>query len=652
MPNKLSLFWQELKRRRVTRTITVYAAAAFVILELVDIISPNLGLPAWTFNLVLILLLVGFIITVIVSWIYDIHPDGGIVKTEPANKVKSEDMSKSSKSWKIASYISFVVIIGLIVLNVIPRNNREKVSEILDKSIAVLPFNNLSTDEENTYFIDGVMESILNNLCRIEDLRVPGRTSVMQYRENPKPIPLVAEEMDVTYVLEGSGQKIGNRLLLTVQLIIGNEDRHIWSKQYDRVIEKVEDLIDIQKEIAQQVAGEIKAIITPKEQELIEQIPTINLTAYDFYQRGREEHWNGNIDKAEELYHKALESDPAFAQAYNGLAQVYWNKHWREEYLSENFLDSVLILTDIALSYNPNLSETHAFRGYYYTAKDNPDQAILEFDKALQLNPNEWMAFMGKANLYSNRDYLLTIENLQQAINLNRGQGLSGLLYNLSLSYGIIGFNKQGKIHAQQYLDLTGDSARFYYLTSFSVPGHSEERIEILKKAYRLDSSYLEIIYQIGETYSFHGNHKESLQYFEKCLEIGGFGTSRYHRIGYAYWNIGEKEKANYYFNKQLEYSLGEINLGRKQAGVYFSYFDLAGTYAFRGEKNKAYEYLKMFNRKEKMPIWILDYFQTDPLFDSIRDEPEFQQIVRDVEAKYQAEHERVRQWLEENNSL
>ncbi len=110
-PNKLSQFWQELKRRNVVRVITVYAAAAFVILELVDFLAPSLGLPEWTLNLILILLFVGFIIAIILSWIYDIHPESGMVKTEPAHKVKPEDILKSLNSWKIASYISFIVIV-------------------------------------------------------------------------------------------------------------------------------------------------------------------------------------------------------------------------------------------------------------------------------------------------------------------------------------------------------------------------------------------------------------------------------------------------------------------------------------------------------------------------------------------------------------
>ena len=136
--NKLSQFWQELKRRNVVRVVSVYAAAAFVILELTDIVAPSLGLPDWTLNLIIILLCVGFIIAIILSWIYDIHPEGGIVKTEPAQTIKKEDKHPSSKGWKIASYISFVVIVALIVLNIIPRSGRSEVKEILDKSIAVL----------------------------------------------------------------------------------------------------------------------------------------------------------------------------------------------------------------------------------------------------------------------------------------------------------------------------------------------------------------------------------------------------------------------------------------------------------------------------------------------------------------------------------
>ncbi|MGA1823594.1 MAG: hypothetical protein ACMUIP_02945 [bacterium] len=144
--------------------ITVYAGAAFVILELVDMVREPFEFPDWSFKLVIVILSIGFIITVIVSWIYDIHSEGGIVKTGPAHKVKHEDIPKSSNGWKIASYVSFVLIVGLIVLNVIPRFGKKK---ILDKSIAVLPFRNDSPDQE-MYFINGTMEETLDNLFNLK----------------------------------------------------------------------------------------------------------------------------------------------------------------------------------------------------------------------------------------------------------------------------------------------------------------------------------------------------------------------------------------------------------------------------------------------------------------------------------------------------
>jgi len=150
-PNKLSQFWQELKRRKVVRVITVYAAAAFVILELINNITEPLRLPEWTPTLVIVLLAIGFPIVIIFSWIYDVHPEGGIVKTESAEKGKTEDNKNSSNSWKIASYISFVVIVGLIVFNIASRGDRSKVIADLEKSIAVLPLEYLSANPDNEY---------------------------------------------------------------------------------------------------------------------------------------------------------------------------------------------------------------------------------------------------------------------------------------------------------------------------------------------------------------------------------------------------------------------------------------------------------------------------------------------------------------------
>jgi len=176
-------FWQELKRRNVVRRNTVYAATAFVILELVSIIQEPLNLPEWTLQLVIILLSLGFIVSVVFSWIYERSPDGNLIKTKfVQEEINSEKTTSISSAWRLATYISLALIVGLIVLNLIPRRSVSgnvaeagSTASLRDKSIAVLPFINDSPDEENAYFINGTMEAILDNLSKIEDLRVVSR---------------------------------------------------------------------------------------------------------------------------------------------------------------------------------------------------------------------------------------------------------------------------------------------------------------------------------------------------------------------------------------------------------------------------------------------------------------------------------------------
>jgi len=648
------------------RVITVYAAVAFVILQLVEILAPSLRLPDWTMNFILVILIVGFIIAIILSWIYDIHPEGGIVKTEPAHKAKIEEIPKSSSSWKIASYISFVVIVALIVLNIFLRSDRSDIKEILDKSIAVLPFRNESSDQENTYFINGIMESVLNNLSKIEDLRVISRNSVEQYRNNPKPTPVVAEEMNVSYIIEGSGQKIGNRLLLTIQLVVGKDDYHIWSKQYDRNIQQIEDLIDIQQEIAQLAASEIEAIITPEEKELIDKIPTLNLTAYDFYQRGREEHikyWL-NIDdikaqeRAEDYYNKALEYDSTFAQAYTGLNMIYYENILYSSSLQINIVDSLLMRTDIALSFDDQLEDTYLIIAGLYQLKGDFQQAEENFEIALNLNPNYAIGLRSAGLFYFDiNDYVKGFSNLHKAASIDRSAYLTVILRTLAKAYLDLGFIDIATYYNQEATKLENDSILYYSFLA-SIESRKANWTDCLKyrlKVYSMDTTNLYNLRILGKLYMQLGHYKESLRYYEKYMakrKSRGQRILQKHRIGLVYWKLGYKEEAEYYFNEQINYYNSLIELVLSPSLHLYSYFFLAQVYAFQGDKDKAIENLRMFNQMQGIPYWMVLEFKLAPFFDNIRDEPEFQQIVRDVEAKYQAEHERVRKWLEENDML
>ncbi|MCK4751750.1 MAG: hypothetical protein KAT15_32060, partial [Bacteroidales bacterium] len=282
-PNKLSQFWQELTRRKVVRVITVYAAAAFVILELVSIIADPLKLPEWTLPLVIVLLCIGFIIAVILSWVYDITPEG-IEKTEPAQREKKEEKTVTSSGWKIASYISFVVIVVLIILNIFPHSNRSNETTTPGRSIAVLPFENMSDSSEFAHLGDAMTDEIIMQLYKIKTFEVRSRTSVVQYKDTEKTSPTIGKELNVNYLLEGTTQRYKDQVRIRVQLIHSSTDDHIWGDIYEG---DWKDIFNIQMKVAKQVASELKAALSPEEIETIEKIPTHNPEAYNLYLKGR-----------------------------------------------------------------------------------------------------------------------------------------------------------------------------------------------------------------------------------------------------------------------------------------------------------------------------------------------------------------------------
>jgi TolB-like protein len=437
--NKLSQFWQELRRRKVIRVISVYAAAAFVILELTDIVAPSLGLPAWTLNFIIILLGVGFVITVILSWIFDIHPGEGIVKTEAAEKEKPGRKPSASMGWKIASYISLLVIVVLLILNIIPDKQQSGESEVLDRSIAVLPFQNLSEEEGNEHFVDGLVEDLLNRISVIEDLRVISRTSSDMYRERGlKSVPEIASELNVSYIVEGSVQRYGNKARITVQLIDARSDHHLWAKNYDR------DLVDVfqtQSEIAMKIALEFKAILSAREEAQIQKSRTKNVQAFEYYQMGRF-YWykrtGEGFSKSIEYFEKAIKADPEYGLAYAGLADAYnlmaiqgWidGMEGRDKAvklatyaleLDENLAEAYTVLGSIydyvdfewekaeqaferALEINPNYSTAHHYYAEHLSILGFHDQARRHIDKAIELDPLQFVKRYVSAKLYMNQ---------------------------------------------------------------------------------------------------------------------------------------------------------------------------------------------------------------------------------------------------------
>ena len=670
MTQKLNSFeriWKELRRRKVVHVVTVYAATAFVILELVSMVAQPLKLPEWTEAFVIVLLCIGFVIAVLLSWIYDITP-AGVKKTKPASAVKHIDQTTTpnSSGWKIATYISAVIILAFVAFNIISIRNLNADISKLEKSIAVLPFINDSPDTTNAYFINGIMARITINLQMVKELRVISRNSVEKYRNNKnKSTPEIAKELGVNYIIAGSGQKYGKTFSLVVQLIKAKDkETPLWAKPYEKEIKEVNDYIKVMSEVAQAIAEELKAVLSPIEKQLIEKIPTASLTADDFYQKGIEELTKYEVDNrnkaalqnAEDSFYKALKYDSTFAQAYTGLASVYWSKHYWNEYFSENFMDSILIFTNKALSIDAQLSDAYILKGNFYYTKGLIDKAVKEYDIALKYNPNDYQAYIQKTFIsYALKDYVATFDNAFKVINRYHGGMTPKYLRFLAQFYSDVGFIDKAKYYYNEAYKLDGDSA-IYFRNIAGLEWNNENFDAAMiwqKKSFEIDSipdwdnlARLNIAGQHQEAYLW------AVKLAKQVKDSGAPPLWQSHRIGYAFSKMGKRKEADYYFKEQIRYCTESIKLGRGFATSKDAQYNLAATYAFLGDKEKAYQNLSEFSKLDFFPKWWITLIKYDPLFDNIKSEKRFMKIIQNMEVKYQAEHERVRKWLEEQGML
>jgi len=552
------------------------------------------------------------------------------------------------------------ISVGLLILVPFSFFLIKKITYSREKSIAVIPFINDSPDSINVYFNNGVIDAITVKLSQINDLKVTSRTSVERYRNNKtKSILQIARELKVRYILEGSSQKIGDSVLVSVQLIEAHKDKHILSQQYSG---KYENLFNLYSEIAFDVAAKIKALVTPEEKQLIRKTPTKNQNAYNFYQRGKDQFDNYNdpksLENARRLFQKALTLDSTFAQAWSGLAGVYLVRNYWKTFLSENFMDSVLILTNKALAYDNQCAEAYYFRGRRFYELGMLPECLKEFDKAIKLNPDYWKIYNHRSSVRQegSRDFTGAISDMNEAIKRSSVEMLPNLLTDLGMAYISIGFPEKVKQYWQLSLELFGDSSVYLYwmMQAAYCEGNYEKAYQTAQRAYQLDSIRINVVMPF--LCLMTGRIKEAGPYLEnaaKWMKMSGEnypGASQ--GVGYYYWMTGRKKEAEYFFNKEIELELESIRLGRSITINRQAHLNLAKTYAFLGDREKAYLYLDEVNKNKSFSLWEVNEFKDIPLFSPIRREPRFQKILKEVEAKYQAEHERVRKWLVSRSEL
>lgn len=554
--NKLSRFWQELKRRNVIRVITVYIAVAFMLLELVDMISGPFALPDWSMKVAFFILVTGLILAFILSYVYDVRTERTIVKTAATHEQKKDQLPKSSNSWKMASYISFAVIVGLIILNIVPGVKGSKAAATLDKSIAVMPFKYMSDEPDKQYLADGTMDAILLHLSRIKELRVISRTSVEQCRGTSKTATDICNELNVSYLLEGSFQKSGDQVRLIVQLIQSGNEAHVWANNYDR---EWKNSFAVQSEVAQLVAGELHVAITPEEKQRLERFPVYDLTAYEYYQKGLDEYWKDRVNLTPEkvrsirkLFQNAIEHDSTLAPAYTGLAQLsFLGIYVNSDYFKEDFLDSALILANKAIELDPQLSEAFSIKGDYYAIRGMTDQAVLSYNKAIGLNPNNWNAYYGLASLYFDDDLLNSIDNFNKAILRYGGPVAVEMFFNLALSYYAAGIIDRGDHYSLEGLRVSGDSALYFHILGRreSMAGNSERALEFNESAHLTNTSHLMYMDALALSYTRTGQFQQAAKYWDKLIlgmeAVGMNYVMNNQWIGYAHWMAGDRRKAH-----------------------------------------------------------------------------------------------------------
>jgi TolB-like protein/AraC-like DNA-binding protein/Tfp pilus assembly protein PilF len=576
-----------------------------------------------------------------------------------AGEGENRKTGQGKKKIPIVYFLAGIILLLLAIVVLIFWVPGDRRSDPLEKSIAILPFINDSPDQSEVYFINGTMEAILNDLCKIEDLRVVSRTTAEQYRDHPKPVQAIARELGVSYILEGSGQVYGRQMHLTVQLLDARHDSHIWSEEYELEIHQIEDLFDLQREVAGKVVEKIHAEVRPEEKQRMEKIPTTSEMAYEFYLKGWEEgakFWAGDgssdlLSSAEALYRYALEYDPDYAAPYRQIAHIYYVRLLTTP-SNQAYRDSIEMNLDRALRCDPEDADSYELLGAYNNNQGNWNRAIESFSLALKYHPNSRNIYATMGEMYvAQNDFINALENLRTALSFPQPEyshiNVTETIMRVFLRTGC---KEQYDYFAKTTLDYTGDSARYYCdlaIAEYWMDNNIPVALELLEKSYRVDSAALETLRTLGEVCLNDGQNARSLEYYKKYLkrldELDRVDLYSTHVIGMAYWLNGDQEKADHYFDLEISYCEDVLS------GFPDSHNQLASIYAFRGNRDLAYRHLHAFNEQAGMSIYVKNGFRDNNLFfKSLQDEAEYRSIRSEILAKYQAGHERVVKWLEE----
>jgi adenylate cyclase len=478
-------FFAELKRRNIYKVAVAYAIVSWLLVQGGSILFPTFGAPDWVMRVVVTVLVLGFPSALVFTWATATPPPSAQPQLPPT---------------------------------------------IGEKSIAVLAFVNMSNDPENEFFSDGIAEEIINALTKIKALRVASHTSSFAFKGKTGDIGEVGRRLKVNTVLEGSVRKAGNRLRVTAQLINVIDGYHLWSERYDR---RLEDVFEIQDEIAQNIVRALRVVLGEDEKRAIEKTPTENVQAYEYYLRGRQSQHQfrrATFRYARRMFDRAIEIDPGFARAHAGIADCCSFLYMYYDASKAN-LEGADASSSKALELDPESAEAHTSRGLALTLHRNYRGAREEFDAALRLNPMlfETHYFYGRACLTEGK-FEEAVSHYREAWRV-RPEDYQAIylsaeaLVKLGRREEALDAARQGLKVADAHLELNPDDARAWYLSAQALMrlGQRDEALERVRRALAIDSEDTSVLYNVGCVYALAGFSSEALDHLARAIR-NGFG--------------------------------------------------------------------------------------------------------------------------------
>ena len=667
----MNSFFEELQRRKVYRVAVAYAVASWLIIQISATVFPAWELPNWALRLMIVVVLSGFPIALILAWAFDVTPAG--IQATPQlqpNDPGSAAVAHRRRNIFLLGTFGFAVAIaaGFFVL---PKVAARKV----DKSIAVLPFENFSDQKSNAYFADGIQDDILTTLSKISDLKVISRTSVMAYRGSSRNVREIGKALGAAAILEGSVRSDGKRVRVNVQLINAANDEHIWANEYDR---NLSDVFAIQTDLAHEIATALQAKLSPTEKAQMDKKPTQNAEAYLLYVQAhdffnRPDKLAPDLRKAEELFERAIELDPAFALACAQLSHLEsWMFHGVDP--SPARREKARAVANQALHLQPDLPEAHVALGYsYYYGDRDYERALEEFAIAQRSLPNDAETYLAIGAIQRRQGkWKESTANFEKAASLSPRDAT--VLENLGINYAALknyeaadktydqgiaaapqSFNLRG-LKAKLALEWKGDLSVSEKALAEVPPGVDPEGLITLSRVnvLMLRRKFPEALQALqqwpgdafhgdstmpipkslveGALYSFLGDHTNAREAFERARELAEKAVrespqdaNRHAFLGGALAGLGRKEEA--------------ISEGKRAVDLLPESTDaldgpmmtiaLAQIYAWTGEKDLA---LQLIEHSLATPVGLtVPILKLDPMWDPLRADPRFNQLL----AKY-----------------